>query len=80
MQPGGTILGAKRVDYTDTRDERVVHVEVKLVEGLLQFRVIADLRTDRVHFACRCQDEVLMRRNRQEQVWRISTAGSGERA
>lgn len=47
MQSRGTVLGAKRVYDDIRRHERVVHVVVKLVEGLLQFRVLADLRTDR---------------------------------
>jgi hypothetical protein len=63
---------------TDTRYERVVHVVVKLVEGLLQIRVLADLRTGR-DFACWRLDEVLMRRNWIEKdVWRISEAYAGK--
>src|SRR5215208_1928727 len=63
-QPRRTVLGAKGVNHTDTRDERVMHVVVKLVERLLQIGVLANLRTDRAHLARRRHDEVSMRRNR----------------
>src|SRR5215204_5984590 len=63
-QPRRTVLRAKGVNHTDTRDERVRHVVVELVESLLQIRVLADLRADGFHLACRRHDEVPMRRNR----------------
>ena len=82
VQPWGTVLGSKRGDGTDAgdRDERVVHVVVELVEGILQIRVLADLRTDRDHFARRRQHEVPMLRNRVvEHVWWISETSASER-
>ena len=76
-QPRRTVLGTKGVNHTDTRDERVMHVVVKLVERLLQIRVLANLRTDRVRLACRRHHEVPMRRNRViKHSWRISEAGT----
>ena len=75
VQTRGTVLGAERVDYADTRDERVMHVVVKLVERLLQIRVRTNLRTDRNRFACRRHDEMLMRRNWvKKNAWWISKA------
>src|SRR5918996_3764786 len=80
VQPRSTALRAKRVDWTETRHLRVVHVVVKLVEGLLQFRVLADLRTDRDQFACWGLHEMPMRRNwSRKQVRGIGEAGAGER-
>jgi hypothetical protein len=63
VQPRRTVLGTKRVYDDIRRHERVVHVVVELVEGRLQFRVLADLRTDWDPFACRRLDEMPMRRN-----------------
>jgi hypothetical protein len=82
MQSRGAILGAKRVDGDSgcrNRNERVVDVEVELLECRHQFRVLADLRTDRDQLSRRRVDEVPMRRYlSHEQIRWIGEARAGE--
>jgi hypothetical protein len=64
---------------TPTPGMNEVHVVMELVEGLLQIRVVADLRAHGDHLAARRPDEVPMRRNGvEEHVWWIGKARAGE--
>ena len=79
VEAGGTVLGSECLDGGARRYLRVVDVVVELVEGLLHFRVSADLWTDWDSRAVGLHEEVAMVRRADEHARGIGETGAGKR-